>query len=242
MRMSRRTPPPRAAAPARTSTPNRSRPLLRPPRVPRSGAKAKTPTRSRAQLEGWRHRGPSTRRSELPLAAWALRAGRSGRWQSRAGTWRYGRRQDVRPATGRRARGRPAPAAVRSRGRALPRPARRTAPRGRPPRPAPARPAADRDRRRHASARGPGPDPGRPVGEEVAERSGLAGREGAALRGRRSSPSASTSRAWPRLVRLRGAGGGGTAPTLSARVSQRLSGRGVDPATAEWDARARRRR
>ena len=37
-------------------------------------------------------------------------------------------------------------------------------------------------------------------------------------------------------VRLRGRGGGGTAPTLSARVSQRLSGRGVDPATAEWDS------
>jgi hypothetical protein len=39
-----------------------------------------------------------------------------------------------------------------------------------------------------------------------------------------------------KAVRLRGRGGGGTAPTLSARVSQRLSGRGVDPATAEWDS------
>jgi hypothetical protein len=40
-----------------------------------------------------------------------------------------------------------------------------------------------------------------------------------------------------RAVRLRGrSGGGATAPTLSARVSQRLSGRGVDPATAEWDS------
>jgi Protein of unknown function (DUF3071) len=39
-----------------------------------------------------------------------------------------------------------------------------------------------------------------------------------------------------KAVRLRGRGGGGTAPTLSARVSQRLSGRGVDPASAEWDS------
>ena len=38
-------------------------------------------------------------------------------------------------------------------------------------------------------------------------------------------------------VRLRGRGGGqGTAPTLGARVGQRLSGRGVDPSTAEWDS------
>ncbi len=40
-----------------------------------------------------------------------------------------------------------------------------------------------------------------------------------------------------RGVRLRGRGGGGaSAPTLSARVSQRLSGRGVDPASADWDS------
>jgi hypothetical protein len=40
-----------------------------------------------------------------------------------------------------------------------------------------------------------------------------------------------------RAVRLRGrSASGASAPTLSARVSQRLSGRGVDPATAEWDA------
>ena len=38
-------------------------------------------------------------------------------------------------------------------------------------------------------------------------------------------------------VRLRGsAGSSGGATTLAARVSQRLSGRGVDPATAEWDS------
>ncbi|HEX5522671.1 MAG TPA: septation protein SepH, partial [Pedococcus sp.] len=40
-----------------------------------------------------------------------------------------------------------------------------------------------------------------------------------------------------RGVRLRGRGGSqGSAPTLSARVGQRLSGRGVDPAAAEWDS------
>jgi hypothetical protein len=40
-----------------------------------------------------------------------------------------------------------------------------------------------------------------------------------------------------RAVRLRGRGGGqGSSPTLAARVSQRLSGRGVDPAAAEWDS------
>ncbi|WP_270889162.1 septation protein SepH [Pedococcus sp. 5OH_020] len=40
-----------------------------------------------------------------------------------------------------------------------------------------------------------------------------------------------------RAVRLRGRGGGaGGAPTLAARVSQRLSARGVDPAMAEWDS------
>ena len=40
-----------------------------------------------------------------------------------------------------------------------------------------------------------------------------------------------------RGVRLRGrAGGGSTTPTLSARVSARLSGRGVDPASALWDS------
>ena len=40
-----------------------------------------------------------------------------------------------------------------------------------------------------------------------------------------------------RAVRLRGrSASGASAPTLSARVSQRLSGRGVDPASAEWDA------
>ena len=41
-----------------------------------------------------------------------------------------------------------------------------------------------------------------------------------------------------RAVRLRGRAGGGdaAAPTLAARVSQRLSGRGVDPALAEWDS------
>ncbi|SDO86408.1 Protein of unknown function [Pedococcus dokdonensis] len=40
-----------------------------------------------------------------------------------------------------------------------------------------------------------------------------------------------------RAVRLRGrSAGGASTPTLSARVSQRLSGRGVDPATAEWDS------
>ena len=40
-----------------------------------------------------------------------------------------------------------------------------------------------------------------------------------------------------RAVRLRGRSvGGASAPTLSARVSQRLSGRGVDPATADWDS------
>ena len=40
-----------------------------------------------------------------------------------------------------------------------------------------------------------------------------------------------------RAVRLRGRSArGASAPTLSARVSQRLSGRGVDPGAAEWDA------
>ena len=40
-----------------------------------------------------------------------------------------------------------------------------------------------------------------------------------------------------RSVRLRGRGGSqGSAPTLAARVGQRLSGRGVDPAKAEWDS------
>ncbi|MGO4342841.1 septation protein SepH [Pedococcus sp. 2YAF34] len=40
-----------------------------------------------------------------------------------------------------------------------------------------------------------------------------------------------------RAVRLRGrAGAGSTTPTLAARVSTRLSGRGVDPALAEWDS------
>lgn len=40
-----------------------------------------------------------------------------------------------------------------------------------------------------------------------------------------------------RGVRLRGRGGSqGSAPTLSTRVGQRLSGRGVDPAMAEWDS------
>ncbi|WP_162259402.1 septation protein SepH [Phycicoccus sp. Soil803] len=40
-----------------------------------------------------------------------------------------------------------------------------------------------------------------------------------------------------RAVRLRGRSvGGASAPTLSARVSQRLSGRGVDPASADWDS------
>jgi hypothetical protein len=39
------------------------------------------------------------------------------------------------------------------------------------------------------------------------------------------------------VVRLRGsAGSSGGATTLAARVSQRLSGRGVDPSTAEWDS------
>ena len=45
-----------------------------------------------------------------------------------------------------------------------------------------------------------------------------------------------------RGVRLRGRGGSRAgAPTLSARVGQRLSGRGVDPAVAEWDSGAQRR-
>ena len=40
-----------------------------------------------------------------------------------------------------------------------------------------------------------------------------------------------------RAVRLRGrSAAGASAPTLSARVSQRLSGRGVDPESAEWDS------
>jgi hypothetical protein len=40
-----------------------------------------------------------------------------------------------------------------------------------------------------------------------------------------------------RGVRLRGKGGSqGGAPTLAARVAQRLSGRGVDPGLAEWDS------
>jgi len=40
-----------------------------------------------------------------------------------------------------------------------------------------------------------------------------------------------------RGVRLRGRSGNqSSAPTLAARVSQRLAGRGVDPATAEWDS------
>jgi hypothetical protein len=41
-----------------------------------------------------------------------------------------------------------------------------------------------------------------------------------------------------REVRLRGRGGssGASAPTLAIRVSQRLSGRGVDPAEATWDS------
>lgn len=40
-----------------------------------------------------------------------------------------------------------------------------------------------------------------------------------------------------KAVRLRGrSAGGASTPTLSARVSQRLSGRGVDPASADWDS------
>jgi hypothetical protein len=40
-----------------------------------------------------------------------------------------------------------------------------------------------------------------------------------------------------KAVRLRGrAAAGASEPTLSARVSQRLSGRGVDPGQAEWDS------
>ncbi|MGZ4636987.1 septation protein SepH, partial [Oryzihumus sp.] len=41
-----------------------------------------------------------------------------------------------------------------------------------------------------------------------------------------------------REVRLRGRGGsaGASAPTLATRVSQRLSGRGVDPTDATWDS------
>ncbi len=39
-----------------------------------------------------------------------------------------------------------------------------------------------------------------------------------------------------RGVRLRGRATNGEAPTLASRVSQRLSGRGVDPAQAEWDS------
>lgn len=40
-----------------------------------------------------------------------------------------------------------------------------------------------------------------------------------------------------RAVRLRGrSAAGASAPTLSARVSQRLSGRGVDPDSADWDS------
>jgi DUF3071 family protein len=40
-----------------------------------------------------------------------------------------------------------------------------------------------------------------------------------------------------RTVTLRGRGGAqGSAPTLAARVGQRLSGRGVDPAVVEWDS------
>jgi hypothetical protein len=40
-----------------------------------------------------------------------------------------------------------------------------------------------------------------------------------------------------RAVRLRGrSAAGASAPTLSARVSQRLSGRGVDPESADWDS------
>ena len=40
-----------------------------------------------------------------------------------------------------------------------------------------------------------------------------------------------------RAVRLRGrSGGGSSTPTLAARVSARLSGRGVDPAAALWDS------
>ncbi|HEY7723372.1 MAG TPA: septation protein SepH [Pedococcus sp.] len=40
-----------------------------------------------------------------------------------------------------------------------------------------------------------------------------------------------------RTVTLRGRGGSqGSAPTLAARVGQRLSGRGVDPAVVEWDS------
>jgi hypothetical protein len=40
-----------------------------------------------------------------------------------------------------------------------------------------------------------------------------------------------------RSVRMRGRGGSGAgATTLAARVSQRLSGRGVDPGLAEWDS------
>jgi len=72
--------------------------------------------------------------------------------------------------------------------------------------------------------------------EEVAERSGwsvekVARYEGPILAEREYVAGLA------RGVRLRGRGGsGGTAPTLAARVSQRLSGRGVDPALAEWDS------
>ena len=73
--------------------------------------------------------------------------------------------------------------------------------------------------------------------EEVAERSGwtaekVARYEGPILAEREYVAGLA------RGVRLRGRGGpaGTTAPTLAARVSQRLSGRGVDPALAEWDS------
>ena len=112
----------------------------------------------------------------------------------------------------------------------------------------PLRAAARRDRPRlgqlqieidggHAAARGAGPDPRWALRRGGRRAVRLAGREGPPLRRARSSPSASTSPAWPApsgCVAARA--GGASAPTLSARVSQRLSGRGVDPASAEWDS------
>jgi hypothetical protein len=72
--------------------------------------------------------------------------------------------------------------------------------------------------------------------EEVAERSGWAVEKVARYEGPILAEREYVA-GLARAVRVRGRGGSGsTAPTLAARVSQRLSGRGVDPALAEWDS------
>ena len=245
MSRSRRTPPPRAAAPASTSTPKRSSRFLTATRPPDS-AKTNTPTRSRASCEVSASKVQASRGRNYPSRRGRCRGATGPGWQSRAPTTSRGDTGEVRnagPAT-RSASRRTASTCCSSdpegdRFRlALDEPLRAAARRDR----APAGPAPDRDRRRYASARGPGADPGRSYRPRRSP-TGPAGRSrrSAATRGR-SSPSASTSRTWPARVRLRGGGSGGVDRADPAgRVAQRLRDRGVDPEPSRVGRVARRR-